>query len=76
MFNESDFEIEKLGNDEVNGTVISTVKLPKVMRREFAFETAIFPPNENSEVVAKYKTREGALIGHQKWVKKIKDKKE
>ena len=56
--------------DEVGGQVISTVKLSIWFTAPY--ETCIFYPNKDSEVVAVYDTEDEARAGHEALVDKSK----
>ena len=68
---DDDFESIIISKTDINGNEISTVKLPRVMRKEKPYETAIFWQMGGSEVVARYRTEMEAISGHEFWAKKI-----
>lgn len=64
----------QLGSDCVNGTDISTVRLPYNIfgnRDQPVWETCLFYSNGDSDVVEQYSTQDDAVLGHTEWVNKL-----
>jgi hypothetical protein len=57
---------------DINGTLVSTVRLPIILSDDAQYETCIFWAKSGSDVVARYSTPEEAEAGHNDWVDKVR----
>ena len=74
MFDDTEFHSEQVAFDDINGTEVSTVRLARIMSRNYPgvpYETCVFYASGDNEVVGRYSTVAEALESHVSWVRKV-----